>query len=129
MDPNYRPLEHATAASRSLEQAHPPQVTTIRNVDSPHGRCWLGVGHRGLVPITSVPEIEGWSGSTSTRPTAGLCRRYLQRMDLTLKVMKLKRAGEATAFFGMLSCELKSGLGHSNAMPVIPARQRTGATD
>lgn len=62
-------------------------------------------------------------------PAAGLCRRYLQRMDLTLKVVKLERAGEATALFGVLSCELKSGLGHSNAMPVIPATQRTGATD
>ena len=117
MDPNHRPLEQANAASRSLEQAQPPQVTTIRNLNSPHGRCCLGVGHRGLVPITSVPEIEGWSGSTSAK-----ARRWpLSPVSAANGPHSEGREAEAgrgaTALFRVRSCELKSNLGHSNACP------------
>ncbi|AWX93996.1 hypothetical protein DPM13_16380 [Paracoccus mutanolyticus] len=80
----------ATATAFCALMAGTVQAETIgRRDNSPHGRCRLGVGHRSLVPFTSIPESEVRARLTRARlgsPLSKVSRwpstPVLHRMDL-----------------------------------------------
>jgi putative SOS response-associated peptidase YedK len=100
--------------------------TNVRNVKSPHWRCWLGVESRCVAPCTSFSENEAlpvgthppvWFAFDETRPLAffaGVWARWTS-------VRKVKEGETTTDIFAFLTSEANKVVGavHANAMPVI----------
>ncbi len=107
-----------------------PGVTNIRNVASPHWRCWLGVDNRCVVPFSSFSENEAlpdgsrppvWFAFDESRPLAffaGLWTRWTS-------VRKVKKGETTNDLFGFLTTEPNGEVKaiHPKAMPVILTTQ------
>jgi putative SOS response-associated peptidase YedK len=103
-----------------------PGVTNVRNVKSPHWRCWLGVESRCVVPFTSFSENEKlpdgsrppvWFALDETRPLAffaGIWTRWTS-------VRKVKEGETTNDLFAFLTTEPNREVGavHPKAMPAI----------
>ena len=101
-------------------------VTNIRNVKSPHWRCWLGIEHRCVVPFTSFSEYEAlpdgrkppvWFAFDETRPLAFFAGLWTNWTS----VRKVKEGKTTNDLFGFLTTEPNKEVGviHPKAMPVI----------
>jgi putative SOS response-associated peptidase YedK len=103
-----------------------PSVTNVRNVASPHWRCWLGIESRCLVPFTSFSENEVlpngsrppiWFAFDESRPLAffaGIWTRWTS-------VRKVKEGETTNDVFAFLTTEPNKLVGtyHPKAMPEV----------
>ncbi len=98
-------------------------TTNIRNLDSKHWKCWLGVESRCLVPFTSFSEYNKteygdiWFAFSEDRPLAFFAGIWTNWTS----VRKVKEGETTNDIFAFLTTEPNSEVGaiHPKAMPVI----------